>query len=256
METAMRAEQSAIRASRSALTPSLTPALLAVAALVLMPGPLAARALARYANGTPRYMPQANTAPRDTGQQGAAAARHLRNGLRGSAATAPRYAGQRAVAPQRTGVPRSGVPGSTTAPRSATMPESTSVPGSAGVPGSTNAPGPTGAAPRSTAPGSTSSLTTSTTPPASVGSTPAPAVPSTTSQARSRGGGGFTPSTPAIALAALAALLLLLVAAWALARAFAYEPAWIPSLRHSFAEAGFRASATWAELGDWLRLGR
>jgi hypothetical protein len=67
---------------------------------------------------------------------------------------------------------------------------------------------------------------------------------------------GFALSTPAVALAALAAVLVLLSLAWALARAFAYEPAWMPALRHSFAEAGFRASATWAELWDWLRLGR
>lgn len=68
--------------------------------------------------------------------------------------------------------------------------------------------------------------------------------------------GGLALSTPAIALAALGAALVLLGLAWAIARAFAYEPPWMPALRHSFAEAGFRASATWAELGDWLRLGR
>jgi hypothetical protein len=45
-------------------------------------------------------------------------------------------------------------------------------------------------------------------------------------------------------------------AAWALARVAAYEPRWTLSLRHSLAEAGHRASATWAELGDWIRLGR
>jgi hypothetical protein len=67
---------------------------------------------------------------------------------------------------------------------------------------------------------------------------------------------GLELSTPAIALAALAAALVLLSLAWALIRAFAYEPSWMPSLRHSFAEAGFRISATWAELWDWLRLGR
>jgi hypothetical protein len=78
-----------------------------------------------------------------------------------------------------------------------------------------------------------------------------------TSSARGQGhAAGFVLSTPAIALAALAAALLLLSLAWALIRAFAYEPSWMPSMRHSFAEAGFRISATWAELWDWLRLGR
>jgi hypothetical protein len=67
---------------------------------------------------------------------------------------------------------------------------------------------------------------------------------------------GSTISTPAIALAAVALLLVLASLAWALARALAYEPAWMPALRHSFAEAAFRVSATFAELGDWLRIGR
>jgi hypothetical protein len=62
-------------------------------------------------------------------------------------------------------------------------------------------------------------------------------------------------STGAIVIAALAALLVLACAAWALARRRAYEPRWWLSLRHALAEAGFRASATWAEFTDWLRLG-
>jgi hypothetical protein len=59
----------------------------------------------------------------------------------------------------------------------------------------------------------------------------------------------------AIVIAALAALLALACAAWAIARRRAYEPRWWLSLRHALAEAGFRASATWAEFTDWLRLG-
>jgi hypothetical protein len=62
-------------------------------------------------------------------------------------------------------------------------------------------------------------------------------------------------SAGAIVIAALAALLVLACAAWALARRRAYEPRWWLSLRHALAEAGFRASATWAEFTDWLRLG-
>jgi hypothetical protein len=236
----MGAKQSATGVRR----PALTPALLAVTALVLLPGPLAARASAQSANSTRRHLdPQGQTASwssvrnafRDRTATGG-----RRNGPRGGAASTPRYTGQQAVPPRRTSVPRATVPGAA------------NVPGSAPVPGSTDVPGSTGVAP-----GSTSSLTTSTSSSIapSAPSTPALATPSATSKARTRGG-GFKPSTPAIALAVLAGLLLLLVAAWALARAFAYEPAWMPSLRHSFAEAGFRASATWAELGDWLRLGR
>ena len=63
-------------------------------------------------------------------------------------------------------------------------------------------------------------------------------------------------SAGAIALAALGALVVLACAAWGLARTLAYEPHWTLSLRHSLAEAGFRASATWAEFADWARLGR
>jgi hypothetical protein len=63
-------------------------------------------------------------------------------------------------------------------------------------------------------------------------------------------------STAAIALAILAGLLALAAAAWGIARQQAYEPRWSASLRHDIAEAGYRASATWAEFTDWVRLGR
>jgi cobalamin biosynthesis Mg chelatase CobN len=63
-------------------------------------------------------------------------------------------------------------------------------------------------------------------------------------------------STPAIAAAGVAAVLLLACIGWALARRRAFEPHWLLSLRHAMAEAGFRASATWAEFADWARLGR
>ena len=63
-------------------------------------------------------------------------------------------------------------------------------------------------------------------------------------------------STPAIVAAVLAALIALGCAVWAIARMSAYEPRWTLSLRHAMAEAGFRASATWAEFTDWARLGR
>jgi hypothetical protein len=62
-------------------------------------------------------------------------------------------------------------------------------------------------------------------------------------------------STGAIAAAAVAAVLLLACLGWALARRRAFEPHWLLSLRHAIAEAGFRASATWAEFSDWVRLG-
>jgi hypothetical protein len=54
----------------------------------------------------------------------------------------------------------------------------------------------------------------------------------------------------------LAGLLVLLCAIWAIVRWLAIEPRWTRSLTHSLEEAGFRTSATWAELLDWARLGR
>jgi hypothetical protein len=64
-----------------------------------------------------------------------------------------------------------------------------------------------------------------------------------------------TLSTGAIAAAVIAAVLVLACIGWALARRRAFEPHWLLSLRHAMAEAGFRASATWAEFSDWVRLG-
>ncbi|HSZ14057.1 MAG TPA: hypothetical protein VK790_08470 [Solirubrobacteraceae bacterium] len=62
-------------------------------------------------------------------------------------------------------------------------------------------------------------------------------------------------SGEAIALAALGALVALACLVWAFARLLAFEPRWTLSARHAIAEAGFRASATWAEFSDWARMG-
>jgi hypothetical protein len=63
-------------------------------------------------------------------------------------------------------------------------------------------------------------------------------------------------SGEAIALAVIGALVVLGCLVWALSRALTFEPRWLLALRHASAEAGFRASATWAEFSDWARLGR
>jgi hypothetical protein len=63
-------------------------------------------------------------------------------------------------------------------------------------------------------------------------------------------------SAGAIAIAVLAVLILLGLAAWGISRRRAFEPQWLLALRHSMAEAGTHASATWAEFTDWFRLGR
>ncbi len=125
------------------------------------------------------------------------------------------------------------------------------------APSSALAGSPTTAAttPGATAPAATTPATAA--PPAT---TPASTAPSSTvttvtvtPQGSHHSSGG--PAGWAIALAALAAVLALACLAWALFRFSALEPHWLLSLRHSLAEAQYRASATWAEFADWLRLG-
>jgi len=61
---------------------------------------------------------------------------------------------------------------------------------------------------------------------------------------------------PVVALAAIWLLLALGGLGYALARWLAWEPRWAGGTRHAVGEAGWRASALWAEFTDWLRLGR
>ena len=76
-----------------------------------------------------------------------------------------------------------------------------------------------------------------------------------TAPATHASGGGGLPAA-AVVLIVLAVLLLLACAVWGFAQARAWEPRWLLALRHAIAEAGFRASSTWREFGDWARLGR
>jgi len=62
-------------------------------------------------------------------------------------------------------------------------------------------------------------------------------------------------SSAGIVLLALAAAVVLLCIVWGLSRMLTFEPRWTLTLRHAMAEASFRASATWAEFSDWVRLG-
>ena len=66
------------------------------------------------------------------------------------------------------------------------------------------------------------------------------------------------PASPVaiLALAILGGLLALGALAFALVRWFAWEPDWSVRLRHAAGEAGWRASSTWAEFTDFVRLGR
>jgi len=61
---------------------------------------------------------------------------------------------------------------------------------------------------------------------------------------------------PVLILAILAALLALCATAFGFVRWFAWEPAWMVRLGHSTGEAGSRASSTFSEFADFVRLGR
>jgi hypothetical protein len=97
-------------------------------------------------------------------------------------------------------------------------------------------------------------------PPVTTPTTPTTPQPSTATPATS------TPATPAahhhdrtplvVAAAALGALALLLLLLWLTARGRGWDPAWLARQRHAWGEAGFRATSTWSEFADWLRLGR
>lgn len=63
-------------------------------------------------------------------------------------------------------------------------------------------------------------------------------------------------TTAALGAIALGAVLVALLGLWAFARWWAWEPRWAVRWRHATGEAGWRASAAWAEFTDWLRLGR
>jgi len=148
------------------------------------------------------------------------------------------------------------IAGGTSASTPATTP-TFPVPASAKVPPTTAATTPTTPATGGTATPPTTYTPQSTPPTGSVPTTTVtPTGGTITTPTSARATKSSKLSTPAIALAALGALLALLCLAWAIARARAYEPHWARSLRHSLAEGGFRASATWAEFSDWARLGK
>jgi hypothetical protein len=159
------------------------------------------------------------------------------------------------------------VHGATTATPSASTP-TTSVPASARTPGTTpnsattSTSAPTGAAtpgtvaPPTTTPASAATQTASTATSAQP-TTTAPATGSTTvivAHKQKPSAKGL--SAGALALAILGALLVLGCIVWALGRWLALEPRWTISLTHSLREAAYRASETWAEFGDWARIGR
>jgi cobalamin biosynthesis Mg chelatase CobN len=117
----------------------------------------------------------------------------------------------------------------------------TTAPGAASTATATQPPATTTIAPNAT-------TTAATPPPAPAPATTAAPAPATQSTSSHRGA--------RLALIVVGALLVMLLALWAFARWWAWEPHWLARWRHATAEAGWRASAAWAEFTDWLRLGR
>ena len=119
-----------------------------------------------------------------------------------------------------------------------------------------------------TPPATTTTAAGATQPPAAApttatGATQPPAATPTTTPAPAPAPAPGTATTSAaaddgasVALVVVGALVLLLLVLWAIARWWAWEPRWLVRWRHATAEAGWRASAAWAEFTDWLRLGR
>ena len=97
-------------------------------------------------------------------------------------------------------------------------------------------------------------------PPPTPGTAPAPAPDVAGRDAIGIAARATEPATdapvPLIALAVLAGLLALATMAVGVARWRAWEPAWAERFRHAAGEAGWRASSTWAEFTDFVRLGR
>ena len=117
----------------------------------------------------------------------------------------------------------------------------TTATGTTGTGAATQPPATTTIAPNAT----TTAATPAPVPAPATTAAPAPATQSTASHKGAR-----------LALIVVGALLVMLLALWAFARWWAWEPHWLARWRHATAEAGWRASAAWAEFTDWLRLGR
>lgn len=143
--------------------------------------------------------------------------------------------------------PDSGTPGGAAAPGS-TTPATTTPPVE-----TTPAPDtPTSTTPGATDTGAAAPPPATTAPPPGAEPAPAPA-----GEAAAPAAGDDRDLTPLwIALIALGALLLLALATWGWARMRGWDPPWVARVRHSWGEAGYRTTSTWAEFTDWLRLGR
>jgi len=90
---------------------------------------------------------------------------------------------------------------------------------------------------------------TSTAPPATA-TTPAPTQVEINVPAGEDDDGG--PAPLVVGLIVLVVLGVLVGLAWAFLRLTAWEPTWLPRLRHAIGEAGYRLGGAWAEFRDWF----
>lgn len=122
--------------------------------------------------------------------------------------------------------------------------------GGAAAPGSVPPPVTTTPAPAATTPGATTPA------PAPTATATAPVAPAPAQQQPAPATSNHDRTPLVVALIVVGALVLLALLLWALARARGWDPAWTARMRHSWGEAGYRTTSTWAEFTDWLRLGR
>ncbi len=88
--------------------------------------------------------------------------------------------------------------------------------------------------------------------------TPAPLIVAGDQIALASQATDIVPETPfpMLALAILLGVLALCTLAFGVVRFFAWEPAWAARFRHAAGEAGWRASSTWSDFADYVRMGR
>jgi hypothetical protein len=87
---------------------------------------------------------------------------------------------------------------------------------------------------------------------------PAPAIAAGDEIALASQTTDIVPETPfpMLALAILLGVLALCTLTFGAVRWFAWEPRWAVRFRHAAGEAGWRASSTWSDFTDYVRLGR
>jgi hypothetical protein len=109
--------------------------------------------------------------------------------------------------------------------------------------------------PTTTAPTATTGVppVTSTAPaPAATTTTPATTATQVEINVPAAGDDDSGPTPLLVGLLVALALAALVLVAWGLLRLTAWEPAWLPRVRHAAGEAGYRIGGTWAQLRDWF----